>query len=522
MLLHKLLGLFAKKWATRYKASYERPEAETKQSESIYKAIIEVAPIGVAITDLEGNITHFSPQAEALTSFKEQSVRGKNLGQIFPVIGGNLNSRIEEKGGLAKALPFTDSTGRKKHLKLTLIPPTRLSAQPQSFVLFLEDITKIIEEIEETVRLKEKLVAAKQRDSEGQLQTMVGKQFHFKGVVGQSNEMQRIYRLIQKAAATTTRVLITGEPGTGKELVARAVHMNGPRRDKPFVSVNCGGILQTLLEDELFGHVRGAFTGAVSDHPGQLELADGGTIFLDEVEKLPKHLQVKLLRVLESMSFTPVGGTKPLVVDLRVISASNKDLKKEIDQGRFREDLFYRLSVIQIDLPPLRSRKEDIPSLIQHFIKKFAQASNKEVEDISPATLRYLMHYNYSHENIRELESIVEHTVSVTDRDVVTEGDLPLYVRENLSSHFKPVPSPEDVKLLEITEPVEEAPFFGRESSLDDALVSYEKSLLMAALKKAGGIQKRAAGLLGINYRSLRHRLEKYRMLESKMGKRNW
>jgi PAS domain S-box-containing protein len=515
-----LLRLFRMKGADQAKASHERPEIKTDQSESILKAIIESVPIGIAIIDLKGNITHFSPHAEALTSFNEQSVRGKSIAQILPVIGKDWNRRVEEETRLVEHLSSSDSKGKNKHLKLTLIPPGKLSAQRKSFVLLLEDITRM-EELEEMVKVKEKLVAARRHEPAGQLHKILGKEFHFEGVVGPSKEMQTIYRLIQKAAASTAGVLISGESGTGKEIVARAIHMNGPRRSKLFVSVNCGGILQTLLEDELFGHVRGAFTGAVSDHPGRLKLADGGTILLDEVEKLPQHLQGKLLKVLEGRAVTPVGGTKPIALDLRVISASNKDLKKEIDQSKFREDLFYRLSVIRIDLPPLRNRKEDIPFLVQHFIEKFGKASNKQVEDISPAALRYFMHYNYP-DNIRELETIVEHAVAVTDRDVVTEGDLPLYIRENLSSDFKPVPSSEDVKLLEITAPAEEAPFFGQESSLDDALVSYEKSLLMAALKKAGGVQKRAAELLGINYRSLRHRLEKYRMLESKIGKRNW
>ena len=184
-------------------------------------------------------------------------------------------------------------------------------------------------------------------------------EFHFEGVIGKSGGIEKIYKLVQKVAASSTNILISGESGTGKELVARAIHLNGPRRNKPFVAVNCGAIPETLIESELFGHVRGAFTGAVSDHTGLFKQADQGTIFLDEVGELPLHLQVKLLRVLQEKSFTPVGGSKPIKVDVRVISATNRDLRKELEEGRFREDLFYRLNVVQMVMPPLRS--SDVP-----------------------------------------------------------------------------------------------------------------------------------------------------------------
>lgn len=509
----RLLGFLKKTWAIKSKSSHGATEVKPGPGEPIYKTILESLPIGVVITDLKGNVTYFGPQAAALTSFSEQSVRRVNLGQIFPGIARELNMRIQEGKEFVDNLSF-DSRGETKHLKLTLIPPSKLSVQSKVFVLLLEDNTRR-EHLRKMVRLEEKLVAAKQHEAAEQGRAMLGKGFQFEGAVGRSQEMQRVYRLIQKAAGTTVNVLITGESGTGKEMVARAIHMNGPCRNKAFISVYSGGISETLLEDELFGHVRGAFTGAVSDYPGRLKLADGGTLFLDEVERLPQHVQVKLLKGLEDRSFTPVGGSSPLAVDLRVITASNKNLKEEVDKGRLRDDLFYRLSVIRIDLPPLRNRKEDIPFLLQHFINKFAQAFNKQVEDISPEALRYLMYYNYP-QNIRELESIIEHAVAVTERDVLTEGDLALYGRESLPSHLEPVVSVEDEKLLEITGPAGEGPFFDRGSSLDDAVVFYEKTLLLAALKKAGGVQKKAAELLGINYRSLRHRLEKYGMLESK------
>ena len=200
-------------------------------------------------------------------------------------------------------------------------------------------------------------------------------EFHFEGVIGKSGGIEKIYHLIQKVAASSTNVLISGESGTGKELVARAIHLNGPRQGKPFIAVNCGAIPENLIESELFGHVRGAFTGAVSDHTGLFKQADQGTIFLDEVGELPLHLQVKLLRVLQEKSFTPVGGSKPIKVDVRVISATNRELRKELEEGRFREDLFYRLNVVQMVMPPLRTRKEDISALAHYFLAEVCRLS---------------------------------------------------------------------------------------------------------------------------------------------------
>lgn len=488
------------------------PQAQKPtQNEALYKAVLGTMPFGVVITDDGGNVRYFNPYAEVLTLFREHAIKGANLGHIFPSVATELNRGVRERKGFVNELAFVDAQGRHRQLRLTLIPPDKVSIQPIVFVLLLEEIGRK-EEREAIGELERQRTAAKEYAAAEEVRAMLGKTFQFGGAIGPCEEMQRIYRLIQKAAGTTSNVLITGEAGTGKEMVARAIHVNGPRQNKPFISVNCGEISASLIEDDLFGHVRGAFTGAVADHPGRLRLADGGSVFIREVEKLPHHLQAKVLKVLQEKSITPVGGTKPIPLDLRVISASSKDLKRAIDEGTLRKDFFYRLSVIQVDLPPLRNRKEDIPFLIQHFIKKFAAASGKRVYAISPDALRYLMHYDYPG-NVRELENIIEHAVAVTDRDVLTERDLPLRPRENLSSHFKPILSPEDVKLLELTSPPAGAPFFDQGLSLDDALMSYEKTMLLAALKKADGVQKKAAELLGINYRSFRHRLEKYGML---------
>ena len=331
--------------------------------------------------------------------------------------------------------------------------------------------------------------------------------FYFEGIIGKSGGIEKIYHLVQKVATNSTNVLITGESGTGKELIARAIHLNGPRKNMPFVAVNCGAIPETLIESELFGHVRGAFTGAVVDHVGLFKQADQGTIFLDEIGELPLHLQVKLLRVLQEKAFSPVGGSKQIKVDVRVISATNRDLRKEMDDGRFRGDLFYRLNVVQVVMPPLRNRKEDIPTLAHHFMRKFADSHSKRVEEISSGALMHLMSYNYPG-NVRELENIVEHAVAVANKNIMTEDDLP--------AHIKGVAISEDAEVFERTAPGGADLFFAKGLSLDVELETHEKCILLGALKRANGVQKRAAEILGINYRSLRHRLEKYGLLNSK------
>jgi two-component system response regulator PilR (NtrC family) len=295
-----------------------------------------------------------------------------------------------------------------------------------------------------------------------------------------------------------------GESGTGKELVARAIHLNGPRKARPFIAVNCGAIPEALMESELFGHVRGAFTGAIADHVGLFKQADQGTIFLDEVGELPFQLQVKLLRVLQEKTFTPVGGNKPSKVDVRVISATNRNLRREMEEGRFREDLYYRLNVVQMTLPPLRNRREDIPVLAHYFMLKYATLHDKKVEELSSSAMMHLMSYVYPG-NVRELENIIDHAVTLTNKNILSDDDLPSYmkavaIREESDSFEKTVPGGADL-------------FFERGLSLDDELETHEKCILLGALKRANGVQKRAAELLGINYRSLRHRLGKYGML---------
>jgi len=248
--------------------------------------------------------------------------------------------------------------------------------------------------------------------------------FQFGNIVGKSKIMRQVYEIVEKVAQTRASVLITGESGTGKELIARAIHFNSPRGDKPFISVNCSALSETLLESELFGHERGAFTGAVAQRKGRFELAHGGTLFLDEVGDMSPALQVKLLRVLQEMKFERVGGTKTLQVDARLVTASNRELEREVELGRFREDLYYRLKVVHIKVPPLRERRDDIPLLVHHFLEKAAKANAIPVKSVSHEALKYLYQYDWIG-NVRELENVIERAVILCDGDDVRPQDLP-------------------------------------------------------------------------------------------------
>ena len=247
--------------------------------------------------------------------------------------------------------------------------------------------------------------------------------FKFGNIVGKSKVMRQVYEIIEKVAQTRASVLIIGESGTGKELIARAIHFNSPRSDKPFVSVNCSALPETLLESELFGHERGAFTGAVTRRKGRFELAHNGTLFLDEVGDMSPALQVKLLRVLQEMRFERVGGTATLQVDARLVAASNRDLKREVELGRFREDLYYRLKVVHINVPPLRERRDDIPLLVHHFLRKVAKINGLPVKNVSHEALKYLYQYDWLG-NVRELENVIERAVILCDGDEIRPQDL--------------------------------------------------------------------------------------------------
>ncbi|HEY3308655.1 MAG TPA: sigma-54 dependent transcriptional regulator [Desulfuromonadaceae bacterium] len=312
----------------------------------------------------------------------------------------------------------------------------------------------------------------------------------FCGIIGFSPKMKEIFGLIQKVAPSSSSVMILGESGTGKELVARAIHTNSPRKGKPFVAVNCGAIPETLIESELFGHKKGSFTGASADRPGLFEQAEGGTLFLDEIGELPLLMQTKLLRVLQEREFRRVGDSIVRKVDVRIISASNRDLNSQVKEGDFREDLFYRINVVQIILPPLRERIEDIPSLVESFYHKFSSNPSKG-DVITPAALKLLMNYRFPG-NIRELENIVERSL-ILDQTIISEKNLPKSIFTlQATSLCTDIDIPEEGLALE--------------PLLDDL----EKRYLLKALDKTHGVKKKAAELLCMSFRSFRYRLAKF------------
>jgi len=310
-----------------------------------------------------------------------------------------------------------------------------------------------------------------------------------RNIIGHSRAMQEVFDLIAQVAETKTNVLVAGESGTGKELVARAIHEQSDRASENFVAINCGAIPENLLESELFGHVKGAFTGAVQNKEGLFETATGGTLFLDEIGELSQPLQVKLLRALQEKSIRRVGDTVDREIDARIVSATNRRLEEEVAEGRFREDVYYRLNVIQLTLPPLRERKEDIPLLAQHFIRRFAVELGKEVEGMDAEAFDQLDAYGFPG-NVRELENLIERAVALARGPVIGPDLLPPTVKSAPAQAATPRISQEGV-------------------DLESLVADYERSLLEEALVQSGGVKKQAARLLGISFRSFRYRLEK-------------
>jgi two-component system response regulator AtoC len=341
-----------------------------------------------------------------------------------------------------------------------------------------ERMELLVEKLVEHQNLVEENISLRQRLED---------RHHFENIIAKSHKMQQVIEVIKTVARSNASVLIVGDTGTGKELVARAIHSQSHRRDKPFVAVSCAALPESLLESELFGHERGAFTGAVAQRKGRFELAHRGTLFLDEIGEISANMQVHLLRVLEEKDITRVGGTEPIKVDTRLVSATNKDLKMAVKEGRFREDLYYRLNVVTIELPPLRERREDIPLLAQHFLAKFAVENQKEVSTFSTEATDFIMNYHWPG-NVRELENAIERAVILAKDNVITLAELP-------QEHLAPLPS-----------------------SLRD-LREVEREHILGVLAQTGGNYSEAARILGVTRMTLYNKAKAFGMNVKKIDK---
>ena len=394
----------------------------------------------------------------------------------MPVMNGiELLRRINEKSPETTVIMITAYASHE-----TAIEAMKLGAYDYITKPFKIDEIKLV--------IKKAIEKKKLERENKRLRKELETKYGFGNIIGRSPSIIKVFDLIKRVADLNVNVLITGESGTGKELVARAIHYSGIRRGGPFVPVNCGAIPESLIESELFGYKRGAFTGALRDKKGLFEEADGGTIFLDEIADLPLHLQVRLLRVIEEKSIRPLGSTETIPIDIRVIAATNKNLEEEIEKGRFREDLYYRLNVIKIELPPLRERKEDIAPLAIHFISKYSREMGKDIRGISPKALETLESYHYPG-NVRELENIIARSVALETSNVIRQETLPQLVGSK--------------DLIDLGADLSSG------TNLDAVLENVERRFIEKALKSTGGNKTEAAKLLGITLRSLRYRLAK-------------
>ncbi len=319
-------------------------------------------------------------------------------------------------------------------------------------------------------------------------------EYDFHDIIGQSRKMREVFDLVQKVADCDSTILLNGETGTGKGMVARAIHQKSKRRNKPFISINCGAIPENLLESELFGHVRGAFTGATSSKQGKFELADSGTIFLDEIGDMSADLQVKVLKVLEEGEFEQVGGAKTIKVDVRIVAATHRDLSEEVQKGNFREDLYYRLYVIPVMLPSLRERRSDIPFLISHFLEQFNQKNNRSVHEISEEVLDMLMSHSWPG-NVRELKNMMERLVVLKGSGEISARDLPSEIK---STHkFEPSTA------IEISD---------EGICLNSAVTEFEKALILQSLEKTKWVKNKAAKLLHLNRTTLVEKIKRHQL----------
>lgn len=482
-------------------------QGERDRLAALQEALARNIGSGLVTADPSGRVTSANQTAEELAGVPSGGMTNQDIGALFSPLHLTPSARAVflQSTSPLQPIEFTHRLpdGREVSIRCAAAPLRDTYGHAIGSLHILQDITALR-------TLDEQIVTTDTADGPivDPLEDLTELVEPRDGLVGTSNGMRRVQELIDKVAKSDATVLITGESGTGKELVARAIHARNERRDRPFVAINCGAIPENLIESELFGHVKGAFTGAVNNRAGHFRTADSGTIFLDEIGELPLPMQVKLLRVLQERVFMPVGGQSIVAVNVRVMAATNRDLAQEVREGRFREDLYYRLNVISIELPPLRERRQDIPLLIRQFLKQFSDLHGKRVVRLSVGAAKLLLGYNFPG-NVRELENIIEHAVALSDGETAHEEHLPSYLLIGTNGHSQPAATPTDVQQVSIM-PMAPTPLPDGRFDLDRDLAIFERSALLRALEQAGGVKKRAAEILGINYRSLRHRLQKY------------
>jgi DNA-binding NtrC family response regulator len=422
--------------------------AEAADGEEALAKIAELDP-AVVLTDLR------MPRMDGLTLLKKAREGGSEAAFVVMTAYGSVQTAVE---------------AMKAGAENYLTKPLDLNA----VMVFLEKAL-------EKRRLQRETTSLRDR---------VREQYRLDGLVGDAPELRAVYEVVRQAAPTKATVLILGESGTGKEIIAHALHEESPRRDKPFVKVSCAALSETLLESELFGHERGSFTGAAGRREGRFELADGGTLFLDEIGEISPATQIKLLRVLQTREFERVGGTQTLKIDVRLVAATNRDLAAEVKAGKFREDLYYRLNVVAVTLPPLRRRKGDLPALASHFIEKYARLYGKDVRGLGPGTLNALLAHDWPG-NVRELENAIERAVVLAQTQEITADDLPPSLRGARPDRREAGSLIPGATLYEI-----------------------EREAILRTLELVGGSTSRAADMLGISARKIQYRMKEYAQME--------
>ena len=389
--------------------------------------ILDSIADGVFTIDSEWKITSFNRAAEKITSIPREEALGQRCSDIFPASICENNCALKQtlKAGrpiVNKAVYIIDSSGKKIPISVATAVLRDADGRVIGGVETFRDLSEIME-----------------------LRRQLHQKYSYQDIISKNSQMLKIFDILPTIAESDSTVLVEGESGTGKELVARAVHNLSPRKSEPIVVINCGAMPDTLLESELFGYVAGAFTDARKDKPGRFAMAEGGTVFLDEIADISPAMQVRLLRVIQEHTYQPLGSTQPVKADVRIIAASNQNLKKLVTEGKFREDLYYRINVIRIELPPLRERKEDVPLLMEHFIERFNRLKPKQIDSIAPEVLAVLMNYDFPG-NVRELENIAEHAFVLCRNSIISMNDLPENFKPQYEESIPAVNSFEDLE----------------------------------------------------------------------------